>query len=471
MMPFSPLGTLYAASVLRNEGYQVEVFDSMLAESEEEIRAHITRHRPRIVVIYDDDFNYLTKMCLTRMREAAFKMSMLAREMGCTVIVHGSDATDHIESYLSHGADYVVIGEGEQTLLQIVSALSEARPDTISTIEGLGCRLEDGRVHRTPKRSVLNDLDSLPFPARDLIDTEMYRKLWKRHHGYFSMNIVTTRGCPFHCNWCAKPIYGQVYNSRSPENVVEEMVMLKQDFRPDQLWFCDDIFGLKPGWVPRFAEAVRRRDASIPFKCLARVDLLLKENTIQHLANAGCRTIWVGAESGSQKILDAMDKGTTVEQIYTASRIMRQHGIRIGYFLQFGYPGETLEDINLTFNMLRECRPDEIGISVSYPLPGTKFYNNVKQQMVGKQNWTDSEDLAMMFAGTYHQGFYRVLHKLTHKKLRIWQGVDKLRSIVKNPTLLDFSSMRSLAAGAYHRMTLPRFERELDRLSRISTAS
>jgi anaerobic magnesium-protoporphyrin IX monomethyl ester cyclase len=464
MMPYAPLGTLYAAAAVRVKGYSVALFDCMLAEREEDIITHIEKNQPKVVVIYDDDFNYLTKMCLTRMREAAFTMSRLAKEHGCTVVVHGSDPADNINEYINHGADYVVIGEGEVTLCELLDQLFRSSSKKFENIHGLAYR-NNGSVLKNPKRSVFTDLDLLPHPAWDLIDVENYRHLWNKRHGYFSMNMVTTRGCPFHCNWCAKPIYGQVYHSRSPEHVVEEMLWMKSTFHPDHVWFCDDIFGLKPGWVPKLADAVVKQQATIPFKCLSRADLLLDDNTVSHLARAGCQTVWIGAESGSQKILDAMEKGTTVEQIYASTKLMREHGINVGFFLQYGYSGERQSDIDLTLKMLKECKPDEIGISVSYPLPGTKFYERVKQELGEKKNWIDSKDLDMMYSGTYSTEFYRTLHTVTHKKFRIWQGMDLLSSTLDHPFTLNRKKIRRIAASAYHALTLPSLEKKLTSLT------
>lgn len=460
MMPYPPLGTMIAANHLRGLGYSVALFDSMLARTEQEIIPLIEKHRPSVVVIYDDDFNYLTKMCLSRMREAAFVMSRLAKERGCTVVVHGSDPADHAAEYLDHGADAVIVGEGEITLGEYIEHVLRHRGSG-AAINGL-VTTTNGTLTRTPPRKVLHDLDTLPFAAWDLIDVDAYRSAWRDRHGYFSVNMVTTRGCPFHCNWCAKPLYGQVYNSRSPENVVDEMLLLRKTVRPDHLWFCDDIFGLKPGWVAAFSDEVRRRDAVIPFKCLSRVDLLLNDTTIADLHRAGCTTVWVGAESGSQKILDAMEKGTTVAQIREATRRMHAEGIRVGFFLQYGYPGETRSDIELTLGMVRECRPDEIGISVSYPLPGTKFHSMVREQLGAKHNWTDSEDLDMMFAGTYSTEFYRALHTVTHKKFRLWQAAEILRTTMRHPTSIRAGSLRRLGAAAYHFVTLPRYQRAME---------
>ena len=457
MMPYAPLGTLYAASFLRTKNYSVALFDAMLATSEEELLSHLQLHQPKFLVIYDDDFNYLTKMCLERMRIAAFRMCAIGKQFGCKVIMHSSDAADHFSKYFEHGADVVVIGEGEQTLFELLELYSGNSEKNISLIHGLALQ-ENVNILRTPPRDVLHQLDELPFPAWDIVDVEQYRQVWKERHGFFSMNIVTTRGCPFHCNWCAKPIYGQVYNTRSPENVAKEMRWLKETFAPDHLWFCDDIFGLKPGWIQQFADDVQRKNARIPFKCLSRADLLVKGDTIPALARAGCTSTWMGAESGSQKILDAMEKGTTVEQIYESSRKLKENNIRVGFFLQFGYTGETKEDIEKTFQMVKDCLPDEIGVSVSYPLPGTKFYENVKAQLGEKQNWFDSQDLAMMYEGTYPPDFYRALHKLIHKRFRIWKGLE----LFSSPTKWNKHSPRALASAVFHKATVKKLEREMD---------
>ncbi len=418
MQPYPPLGTLYAASWLRQHGYEVALFDAMLAESEEEWAKSLNEHKPQYAIIYEDNFNYLSKMCLLRMREAAFNMIHMAKSRGCVVILCGADATDHSKEYLEHGADYCILGEGEETLVELLNQLSAEKDP------GQVIGVASSYTLRVTRRPDITDLDKLPFPAWDLIDIERYRKLWRSHHGYFSMNMVTTRGCPYHCNWCAKPIWGQRYNSRSPENVVSEMKWIKETFAPDHIWFADDILGLKPNWIEKFAALLIESDAVIPFKCLQRADLV-NEKTAPALAKAGCKTVWLGAESGSQKILDAMDKGDTVEDIYNAARLLRANGIEVGFFLQFGYPGETWEDVQKTLKMVRECAPDDIGISVSYPLPGTKFYERVKLELGEKQNWIDSEDMAMLYRGPFPTEFYRVLHGRVHYEFRAWRALRK----------------------------------------------
>jgi len=477
MQPYPPLGTLYAASYLRQRGYQVALFDAMLAESEADWEQALDHHRPRFAVLYEDNFNYLSKMCLLRMRQAAFTMIEMARTRGCTVVVGGSDATDHADQYLAHGADFVLLGEGEVTLGELMDRLTGRSDVPFESILGLAWRdggqgTEDERrrtnpIIKTPRRPDIKDLDALPFPAWDLVDIPRYREIWYQRHGYYSMNMVTTRGCPYHCNWCAKPIWGQRYNARSPENVVAELKWLKETYQPDHIWFADDILGLKPGWLRRFADLVEAQDARVPFKCLSRADLLLREGEIQALRRAGCQIVWIGAESGSQKILDAMEKGIHIEQIAEATRRLHAAGIRVGFFLQFGYPGESREDIEKTLQMVRDCRPDDIGISVSYPLPGTKFYERVKDQLGTRQNWHDSADLAMLYKGPYTTDFYRQLHTVVHKEFRARQTWDALRRALRQPASLRRHHLRQAAAMLYHLTTLPLERRRLDRLARV----
>ncbi len=466
MQPYPPLGTLYAASYLRERGYDVALFDAMLADSEARWGEALDRHRPRFAVIYEDNFNYLSKMCLLRMRQAAFTMIRMARERGCTVIVAGSDASDHADKYLAAGAHFVIIGEGEVTLGELMDHLTGRLDLSLHEIRGLA-HLQDGRIRRTPPRPILRDLDALPFPAWDLVDVERYRRVWYTRHGYFSMNMVTTRGCPYHCNWCAKPIWGQRYNVRSPENVVAELKWLKETYGPDHIWFADDIMGLKPGWLQRFAKLVEEHDAKVPFKSLNRADLLLRDGDIEALKRAGCQIVWIGAESGSQKILDAMEKGVRVEQIYEATRRLHAAGIQVGFFLQFGYPGETWEDIEKTLQMVRDCQPDDIGVSVSYPLPGTKFYERVKDQLGVKQNWLDSNDLAMLYKGPYTTAFYRQLHRVLHKEFRARKTWRELRGLVRHPRRLTRRHLRRAAAMVYHVVTLPWERHRLHQLEKV----
>ncbi len=430
-MPYPPLGTLYAMSYLRENGFEVKLFDTMFCESAKDIQSTIDSYKPDIFISYDDGFNYLTKMCLTNMREACFEMQQYAKSKCGKVITSSSDATDHAEDYLKHGSDVVVIGEAEQTVLELCNAFKNNT--SIELIHGISI-LKNGELIKSSSRAVIKDLDTLPPPAWDLLDITPYKKMWLGKHGYFSLNFVTTRGCPYKCNWCAKPIYGNRYNSHSPENIVLEIKKWQQQFGFTHIWFADDIFGLKPNWLKEFEHYIKKEKVNISYKIQSRADLLLEEDNIRHLANSGCTMVWMGAESGSQKILDAMDKGTKVEQIYEASRLLKKQGIKPAFFLQFGYLDETMEDIKKTIQMLNDLLPDDIGISVSYPLPGTVFYDKVKEQLKEKSNWTDSDDLAMLFKNTYKPEFYKQLQRYIHSRYRKQMSFDSAKKLFTKPT-------------------------------------
>jgi anaerobic magnesium-protoporphyrin IX monomethyl ester cyclase len=262
--------------------------------------------------------------------------------------------------------------------------------------------------------------------------------------------MSTTRGCPFKCNWCAKPIYGNRYNSRSPEHVVAEIKLLNERYQMDHIWFCDDIFGLKPGWVKELALLLQKENIQIRFKIQSRADLLADEGTVKALADSGCENVWIGAESGSQKILNAMDKGITIEQIRTATRLMKENGIKPSFFIQFGYPGELKEDIRLTINMINELLPFEIGISVSYPLPGTVFYERVKADLKKKTNWTDSDEMALMFSNTFPPSYYKQLHKYVHQNYHKHLAKNSLIKLINHPWSANIKSIRKAASVLYY---------------------
>jgi radical SAM superfamily enzyme YgiQ (UPF0313 family) len=445
MQPYPPLQTLIAAACLRRRGVDVALFDSTFADPEEGFERALERHRPRLVVLCEDNFNFLTKMCLLRNRELAWFMCQRAQAAGVPVAVNSSDSSDHVLEYLAHGADLVILGEVEATLERLAEQVLGGCV-AANGIAGIAYRGEDHQIRINPRAAAIDDLDALPFPAWDLVDGDAYRQAWTRAHGYFSWNIVSSRGCPYRCNWCAKPIHGNQYHVRSPRLVAEEMRSIKTTLAPDHIWFADDIFALSGRWTRDFALAVEELDARIPFKMQSRCDLMVRD-TVDALARAGCAEVWMGAESGSQRVLDAMEKDLRVDQIYRARENLRAHGIRACYFLQFGYPGEQWNDIQRTIRMVRETRPDDIGVSVAYPLPGTKFHARVRAQLGAKQNWEDSDDLAMMFQGGFTSEFYRALRDALHLELaegaspavrEKWREVAALRhtSASCKPTLL-----------------------------------
>jgi anaerobic magnesium-protoporphyrin IX monomethyl ester cyclase len=420
--PYPPLATLQVAAQLREAGHRVLLFDAMLAEGTEDYERLRHAMRPDLVLFYEDNFNFLSKMCLGKMRSACCEMIASARRGGARVIAAGSDATDAPEPYLHAGADLILLGEGLETLMAVVPRL-DAKPtdDMARLMEGLGgfATMSKGEVKtRRAGRVPARVFEQKVPPAWDLVNIERYRSIWREAHGFFSLNMASSKGCSFRCAWCAKPIWGNQYLQRSAAEVAAEMTHLKTTHAPDHVWFADDIFGFRVDWVAEFATAIRASGGSIPFTIQTRADLI-SERMAHALKDAGCKEAWLGAESGSQRILDAMNKGTTVAEILTARARLQAVGIRVGFFIQLGYLGEELVDVLATRKLLDNARPDDVGVSVSYPLPGTPFHALVKEQLQGKTHWQESDDLEMMFRGTYTSDFYRAVRDLLHEQVSL----------------------------------------------------
>jgi len=421
--PYSPLSTLIAAALLRDQGHKVTCYDPTFADSPEGIAEMLGGAACQFVAIMEDNFNFLTKMCTEQRRNDALAIIAIAKQHGCRVVVNGPDSSDRPQLYLSGGADAVLLGEGEATLQEIASLWSADPQAPLDGIAGLVLADAAKGTKRTALRPQQRELDHLPLPAWDLVDTASYRSAWLAKHGRFSWNVATSRGCPYKCNWCAKPTFGRGYQQRSAAAVAQELRQLKDSVAPDHIWFADDIFGLTAGWIGEFANEVARLDAVTPFMMQSRVNLM-KKDAVTALAKAGAEEIWLGVESGSQTILDAMEKGSTVAEARTATRLLKQAGIRACWFIQLGYPGESWDDLSLTRALIHDEKPDDIGVSVAYPLPGTRFYELVRAHLGERHNWRDSDDLAMLFEGTYDTAFYRAVRDLLHDEVRTGQRDD-----------------------------------------------
>lgn len=420
--PYPPLTTILAAAMLRDAGHRVGLFDATFEPGPEKFEAAIASLAPAVLLLIEDNFNFLTKMCTENRRSDALDMIGAAHRRGWRIAVNSPDAVDYPEQYLRAGADAVLTGEGEFGAAGFVRAV-EAGDAALNFAPGLILPNAAGGIRRTPARLDRPDLDSLPLPAWDLVDAKRYRAAWQAHQGYFSWNAASSRGCPYACNWCAKPTFGRRYSQRSPASVAEELRRLKREVRPDHVWFADDIFGMTANWIEEFAREVVKRDAVIPFMMQSRVNLITQP-VAAALRAAGAQEVWLGVESGSQRILDAMDKGSHVDTARVATRNLKRAGIRACWFLQLGYPPEDWEDILLTRDLVREEAPDDIGVSVAYPLPGTKFYDRLAAELGPRRNWRDTDELAMLFKGTFDTAFYRRVRDVLHTDVTLRRHDD-----------------------------------------------
>ncbi|MGC9332654.1 MAG: B12-binding domain-containing radical SAM protein, partial [Anaerolineae bacterium] len=254
MTPYFPLGILYVAAVAREVGYKVVVFDAMFAEGDEAFHAALKEHRPKIV-----GFGVLATV-----RRAALRLAGIAKAHSATVMMGGADPTARPDVYLRHTidgkpvVDIVTLGESEETLPQLLPLLLNGvvHGPKLDAIQGVAYRDEAGEIVTTPRRPLLDNVDALPLPARDLIDWAPYREAWREHHGYFSMSLIATRGCPFNCAWCQKIVFGRSFRPRQPELVAEEMLHLKEHYQPDFVRIVDDAMGIDREWVRRWHDAI-----------------------------------------------------------------------------------------------------------------------------------------------------------------------------------------------------------------------
>jgi radical SAM superfamily enzyme YgiQ (UPF0313 family) len=382
---------------------------------EDDFVAALETERPGVVGI----------SALATVRGMALRLAELAHHQGAAVVLGGADPTGRPESYLLHQAggrwpvDVVVVGEGEQTLLDLLPLFRHGRPpaEALAQVPGLAYRGAAREVVRTAPRAPRQDLDALPLPARDLLDMERYRQAWRERHGYFSLSLIATRGCPYACSWCQKSVFGRSFRPRSPEAVAGEMREIKERYRPDRLRIVDDVMGIDREWVRAWHDAVLDHGAVIPFECLSRVDLV-DEELVRLLREAGCRRIAFGAESGSQRVLDAMSKGTRVEQIRRTAVLCRASGIETYFYIMLGYPGEEWDDIRQTIALLRETRPTAFSSTIAYPLPGTAFYEQVQDRLVGTPDWDYTAENRLLFRRTYSTRFYRWVQRLLDQEWR-----------------------------------------------------
>jgi anaerobic magnesium-protoporphyrin IX monomethyl ester cyclase len=458
MTPYFPLGILYLAAALRDAGFTVDVYDAMFRPGPEDFRAFLAESRPSIVGLG----------VLSTVRHSALRLAVIAKEQGCTVIAGGPDPTARPEGYLlangDEGAigdgaaaiDVVVIGEGEESAVELVASLLGRSDKSLDEIGGLAlCR--DQKVIRTEPRPLYSDIDAIPFPARDLLDMDAYRQAWRGKHGFWALSVIATRGCPYECSWCQKGVFGRSYRPRSPESVAEEIRHIKERYAPDRLRLIDDVIGIgsrdaATSWVRRWRDEMLARDAVVPFECLSRVDLVHRE-MLTWLQEAGCVRIAFGAESGSQKVLDAMHKGTTVEQIRTAAALCQELGIEAYFYIMVGYPGEEWADIVQTIRLLRETLPDEFSTTVAYPLPGTPFYEQVKEQLVATPNWDYTSENRPLYRQRYGQAFYGWLRRLLYQEwrfARLRRGIDRGGARVWASVLLKLALSRAMVQA--HRL-------------------
>lgn len=407
MKPYPPLGILYLTSHLRSKGLAVEVFDSTFSSMEELFRV-LRTSPPSVLGVYA---NLMT-------RRNVVEILRVAREAGWRTMVGGPEPAAYIQEYLDAGADVVVIGEGELTVEEVLPLLRARDQSALKRVHGIAFRDAEGAVCRTPPRMQIADIDAQPWPSRESISIEKYLETWRTHHGAGSVSMITARGCPYHCRWCSHAVYGKTHRRRKPVNVVNELEWILQRYAPDMLWMADDVFTIHHGWIFDFAREMKRRGLKIPFECISRADRL-NPQVADALAELGCFRVWIGSESGSQRILDAMQRGVKVEEVRTAVRLCKERNIQTGMFLMWGYEGEDLEDIEATVEHVKLSDPDVFLTTVAYPIKGTPYFDQVASRVVNGGAWTTSSDRELRIAGRHSRQFYQHADQLLRSEVAL----------------------------------------------------
>jgi radical SAM superfamily enzyme YgiQ (UPF0313 family) len=414
MRPYPPLGILYLAAFLEQRGQEAEVFDSTFS-SRAALERRLLTAPPDLVGIYT---NLMTKLGVLGLIRFIRAQPALARTR---VVLGGPEVRYHAEKFLEHGADVIVVGEGEETMHALVTAFSKGgSTSALAEIAGIVFRDDGGQVVRTPARALLSSLDDLPMPKRDAIDLQPYLNAWRTRHGTNAVSVSTMRGCPYSCRWCSRAVYGGSYRRRSPRQTVDEIESIVQRYAPDSLWFVDDVFTINHRWLDELTAELERRHLRVRYECITRADRL-DERVVGLLKRSGCFRVWIGAESGSQKILDAMDRRVTVERVREMIQLSKKHGIETGTFIMIGYPGETEADVDATIEHLKLADPDQFTITVAYPIKGTPYYEEVEGDIVDSRPWEQTTDRDLELRRPQSKLYYKLAVARVVNEVRSYQ--------------------------------------------------
>lgn len=395
MRPYPTLGLLYISAFLRRAGFDVEMFDTTFSHRNE-LYARLARG-PGVIGIYT---NLMTRV-------QVLEILNTAKRHNWTVIVGGPESANYPAEYLASGADVVVVGEGETTMAELLPALASRGPHRLHGITGTAFRDEAGLVVTNPERVKIPDLDSIPWPDRGQIDQERYVKVWREKHGMGSVNMITARGCAYKCNWCSHAVFGFTHRRRSYLDSAAELEHIMEAYRPDQVWYADDVFTISHPWLFNYAAELKRRNLRVPFETISRADRMMKEGVLETLADMGCYRIWIGSESGSQRILDGMERGVKVDQVIWAAKAAKRYGIQVGMFLMWGYPGEEVSDIAATVDLVKACQPDTYLTTVAYPIKNTGFFRKSADLVVTDKAWAQGSDRDYRIKGRHSRAYYK----------------------------------------------------------------
>jgi anaerobic magnesium-protoporphyrin IX monomethyl ester cyclase len=406
---FPPLGLGYLAAVLRERGINVDIVDCTFMSPNEAIE-RIIRSTPSIVGIYS----------MFSLRKTSIELAKQLRNH-CGFLVAGGplpslDPMDFMQDF-----DVVVVGEGEETILELVDAVEQGK--NLSTVKGIIYK-KNGETRTTPPRESVKNLDSLPLPARDLFENAAYKQFYKRRLGYTTSSMITSRGCPFSCDFCSRPIFGNDYRTRSPENIVDEVESIAS-MGYDRVWFSDDCFTFNRQHLIKTCETMKQRGVRVGWECLSRVDTM-DQTVALKMKSAGCVRVFFGIESGNNAVLRLMKKRITTEQATNAVRNAKAAGLQVGAFFIVGYPGETDQTVLDTVNYASSLKLDYLSFTLPYPIPGTPLHDRVKNNGgIRIDDWEEPKNYSLI----RHKLLYG--SKFSENKLKLAIGKGQIQHYTK----------------------------------------
>lgn len=396
MKPYVPLGLLYISAFLKQHNKEHEVFDSTFY-SIEDLKQKIISYQPTCIAMY---VNLMTRINVLKVIKW---MRNNNETKNIRIILGGPEVKHHATELLYYGADIICVGEGEQSMLELFEHFESS--NTIpKNIDGTIVKIEN-EIITNKERSLLKNINELPAPNRNAIDLNLYLNAWKEKHGYSTISVSTMRGCPYTCKWCSRAVYGGTYRRRSAELVVKELKEIKDNYNPDKFWFVDDVFTISHKWLKEFADEIKKADLKISYEIITRADRM-NDEVIDLLKQSGCYRVWIGAESGSQKIIDAMDRRVDVQMVREMIIKTKAAGIEAGTFIMLGYPGETKENIKETIHHLKMANPSFYTMTVAYPIKGTPLFEETKDQQITIINWELETDRDIDFKRLHSKKFY-----------------------------------------------------------------
>lgn len=421
MRPYVPLGILYISSYLEKNGFNNEIFDSTFS-TYEKLRQHILETKPAIIGLY---VNLMTKLNILKIIRFIRSHPGLMTK----IILGGPEVKNHSENFLNYGADVIVFGEGEETMLELANHFLKASSPPLTTVSGIAFKKE-GEIIITAEREKIKNIDDLPAPNRSGVNMQLYFDAWKNKHGESAISVSTMRGCPYTCKWCSRAVYGMSYRRRSAPAVADELELIQKNYVVDSIWFVDDVFTISYKWLREFTNEIKKRNLVVKYECITRADRLNEEMIIL-LKKSGCFRLWIGAESGSQKVIDLMDRRVKVEQVREMIQLSKKHGIQAGTFIMVGYPGETESDIKETLHHLKKSDPDWFTITVAYPIKGTPLYEEVENDFISKLPWESSTDRQIDFKRTYSRRYYDYAVRWITNEMGLHRSKNESQKIFK----------------------------------------